>query len=168
MNPHAKKPFVAIDFETANYYRDSACALGAVRAERGKIVDRFETLIKPPYKNFVFTYLHGISWSDVRHAPEFCELWPKIESFIKGSMFFVAHNAAFDRSVLNACCGNYGINVPDFEFQCTLRIARTTWNIYPTRLPDVCDYLGIPLDHHNALSDAEACAKIVIEASRNY
>jgi DNA polymerase-3 subunit epsilon len=31
-------------------------------------------------------------------------------------------------------------------------------------LPNVCSYLGIPLDHHNAASDAEACARIVLAA----
>jgi len=31
-------------------------------------------------------------------------------------------------------------------------------------LPDVCRHLGLPLQHHNALSDAEACANIVLAA----
>ena len=43
-------------------------------------------------------------------------------------------------------------------------LARKTWQIFPTRLPDVCNRLGIDLDHHNALSDAEASAMIVIAA----
>jgi DNA polymerase-3 subunit epsilon len=30
----------------------------------------------------------------------------------------------------------------------------------------VCRHLGIPLNHHDALSDAEACARIAIEAAR--
>jgi len=32
--------FLALDFETANYYRDSACALGLVRVEDDKIVEQ--------------------------------------------------------------------------------------------------------------------------------
>ena len=32
--------FLALDFETANYYRDSACALGLARVENDKIVER--------------------------------------------------------------------------------------------------------------------------------
>ena len=32
--------FVAIDFETADRYRDSACALAMVRVESGKIVHK--------------------------------------------------------------------------------------------------------------------------------
>jgi DNA polymerase III subunit epsilon len=32
--------FTAIDFETANYFRDIACAVGLVRVERGRVVRR--------------------------------------------------------------------------------------------------------------------------------
>jgi DNA polymerase-3 subunit epsilon len=46
-------------------------------------------------------------------------------------------------------------------------LARKKWKLYPTKLPDVCRYLDIPLNHHEALSDAMACAKIVIAASGN-
>ena len=41
-------------------------------------------------------------------------------------------------------------------------MARRAWNLRPTKLPDVCRHLGITLNHHDALSDALACAKIVI------
>ena len=37
-------------------------------------------------------------------------------------------------------------------------------SVRPTKLPDVCNYLGIDLRHHQADSDAEACAQIVIAA----
>jgi len=45
-------------------------------------------------------------------------------------------------------------------------MARDTFSIYPTRLDCVCRALGIPLVHHQAESDAEACAQIVL-AARN-
>jgi DNA polymerase III subunit epsilon len=32
--------FAALDFETADYQQDSACALGLVRVEAGRIVQR--------------------------------------------------------------------------------------------------------------------------------
>jgi DNA polymerase-3 subunit epsilon len=38
------------------------------------------------------------------------------------------------------------------------------WGIYPTKLPNVCRHLGISLNHHEASSDAEACARIMIRA----
>ena len=49
-------------------------------------------------------------------------------------------------------------------FTCTIQLARSLWGIYPTRLPDVCRRLRIPLHHHEAGSNAEACARIVLTA----
>ena len=52
--------FVALDFEMADRGRDSACAIGLVRVEDGKIVHRANYLIRPPRDIFEFTYVHGI------------------------------------------------------------------------------------------------------------
>jgi DNA polymerase III subunit epsilon len=156
--------FVALDFETADYSRDSACALGLVRVENHRIVQRTYHLIRPPRRRFVFTYLHGITWEDVAGQPTFAELWPSLTPILDGADFLAAHNASFDRSVLNRCCETAGLALPALPFQCTVQLARQTWNIYPTKLNNVCDHLGITLKHHFAASDAEACALIVIAA----
>ena len=158
--------FVALDFETADYPRDSACALGLVRVENHRIVQRTYYLIRPPRPRFVLTYLHGITWEDVAHQPTFAELWPSLTPILEGVDFLAAHNASFDRSVLNRCCETAGLSPPALPFQCTVQLARQTWNIYPTKLNNVCDHLGITLKHHFAASDAEACALIVIAAHR--
>ena len=159
--------FVAIDFETADRYRDSACALAMVRVESGKIVHTEHRLIKPPRKYFEFTYIHGITWDMVASEPDFQELWPSLKNVLNGADFIAAHNASFDRSVLNACCKKSDIEPPSIPFECTVSLARKEWGLHPTKLPDVCRYLDIPLNHHEALSDAMACAKIVIAASDN-
>ncbi len=158
--------FVALDFETADYPRDSACALGLVRVENHRIVRRTYHLIRPPRRRFSFTYLHGITWEDVAHQPTFAELWPSLTPFLEGVDFLAAHNASFDRSVLQRCCETAGLTPPALPFECTVRLARQTWDIFPTKLNDVCDHLGITLKHHHAASDAEACALIVIAAHR--
>ena len=156
--------FAAIDFETADYGRDSACAVAVVRVEGLAIVDRASYYIRPPRRQFMFSYLHGISWSDVVDAPTFRQLWPSLRMKLDGVEFLAAHNASFDRAVLHTCCARARLNTPAHAFQCTVRLARTVWNIYPTTLPDVCRRLHIPLRHHDAASDAEACARIVIAA----
>jgi DNA polymerase III epsilon subunit-like protein len=91
--------FVALDFETADYPRDSACALGLVRVENHRIVQRAYHLIRPPRRRFSFTYLHGITWEDVAGQPTFAELWPDLTPILEGVDFLAAHNASFDRSV---------------------------------------------------------------------
>ena len=100
--------FVAIDFETADYGRDSACAVGMVRVEDGVIAHREHRLIRPPRPDFVFTYIHGITWEDVAREPEFGEVWAPLAMMLDGIDFLVAHNAPFDRGVLRACCAEAG------------------------------------------------------------
>ena len=156
--------FVAIDFETADNGRDSACALAMVRVEDNQIVDRYYTLIRPPRSKFIHTGIHGISWSDVDEEADFKGVWLEAKKKIEGVPFLVAHNAAFDRSVLAKCCEMAGAKSPQLDFLCTVQLARQVWNIHPTKLSDVCRHLDIPLKHHHAASDAEACAQIVLRA----
>jgi DNA polymerase-3 subunit epsilon len=172
MDWHPKAPdsagpaFVAIDFETADRGSDSACAIALVRVEGPRIVERRACLLRPPRRHFLFTYVHGITWEDVAEASPFSEVWPELSRLLDGVSFLAAHNASFDQSVLNACCRSAGLLPPQLPFTCTMWLARKTWGIYPTKLPDVCARLGFPLRHHDPASDAEACARIVIEASR--
>lgn len=168
-NPPVAAPtcFVAIDFETADYGRDSACALALVRVVGDDIVERTHWLIRPPRRRFQFTYLHGIAWEHVARAQTFGELWLGVEEKLRGAHFLAAHNAPFDRGVLKACCEQARLPEPKLRFECTVQLARAAWGLHPTTLPDVCRHLRIPLQHHNALSDAEACAQIVMAARRS-
>jgi DNA polymerase-3 subunit epsilon len=159
-------PFVAIDFETANTSRDSACSVAVVRVEKGKIVASEERLIRPPQNWFEFTYIHGITWKNVAKEPDFKEVWAGLGHLLRDASFLAAHNASFDAGVLKACCERHGIKPPAQEFVCTVKIARTAWNIFPTKLDCVCRELNIQLKHHNALSDAEACAHIILKAAK--
>lgn len=163
--PSPSASFLALDFETANPQRDSACEIGAVRVEGGRIVERFSARIRPPSSWFTFTHIHQISWRDVQGEPTFGQFWPRFERMMAGIDFIAAHNASFDRSVLRASCERWGHEAPPIPFLCTMKLARERWGIYPTRLPDVAEHLGLALTHHNALSDAEACARIVLRAS---
>ena len=45
--------FTAFDFETANYKRSSACAIGLVKVENGVIVEEKSFLIKPQPNYFI-------------------------------------------------------------------------------------------------------------------
>jgi len=156
--------FAAIDFETADYGRDSACALSVVFVQDEQVVDTWTRLLRPPRKEFVFTYLHGISWRDVQDQPTFGDLWPALAARLKNVDFLAAHNASFDRSVLNTCCERAGHQPVARPFLCTVKLARAAWHIFPTKLSDVAHHLQIPLKHHDAASDALACAQILIKA----
>ncbi|MBS1985680.1 MAG: 3'-5' exonuclease [Bdellovibrionales bacterium] len=156
--------FLAIDFETADYQADSACSIGLVLVENGKIIHEEVCLIRPPREKVMFTEIHGLTWDHVSSAPTFGELWPSISHLFEGIDFLAAHNASFDSRVLKACCTSHGFLPPSTPFVCTVQLARKTWKMYPTNLPAVCKALNIPLQHHEALSDARACAQIVVLA----
>ena len=155
---------VAIDFETADYAPDSACALGIVSIEDGEITKKGYRLIRPPRNRFVFSYVHGITWADVRREPSFIEVWEDFGNFFRGVDYFVAHNAPFDRKVLSTCLASARKKLPSWPFICTVRVARSHWNIRPANLANVCSQLGISLKHHDAASDALACALIAVQA----
>ena len=155
-------PFVAIDFETADHGPDSACAVGLVRVEGGQVVGRLSARIRPPRPTVLFTRVHGLTWAMLRGAPPFADVWPTLAPLLDGAAFLAAHNAPFDRRVLAACCAAAGHPAPAAPFVCTVLLARRRWGQRLNDLPSVCRRLGIPLTHHDALSDAEACARIVL------
>ncbi len=140
--------FVAIDFETANYKRNSACSIGMVSVKNGKIVGSYSTLINPKCE-FVdsFIKLHSISAEMVKDAPAFNEVWPEIRNFIAEGPL-IAHNSSFDMGVLTACLDQFEIDVPELDYACTLRMSKQLW-------PD--------FEHHNAMSDATACAELALK-----
>jgi DNA polymerase-3 subunit epsilon len=123
--------FVAIDFETANYRLASACAVGLVRVEHLEIVGRETCLLRPRSPHFRFTGLHGISWERVSNALPFAAAWPRLYLLLEGAEFLAAHNAAFDRGVLYACCRVAGLQPPGLPFACSMRLARRTGGFIP-------------------------------------
>jgi DNA polymerase-3 subunit epsilon len=153
---------IAIDFETANYDPASACAVGFAWVQDGAIVTRSH-LIRPPRMQFEprFIDIHHITPHMVLSAPTFAELWEEVSPLIVGQKL-CAHNASFDRGVLNALVQHYKLLVPKrFTFKCTVALARSSFpHLRDHQLPTVARHLGIQLNHHDAASDAEACLRI--------
>ncbi|MGB7343236.1 MAG: exonuclease domain-containing protein [Pirellulaceae bacterium] len=158
--------FTAIDFETASRRADSACQLAAVRVRGGKIVHEAMWLIQP--EPFFFAQsnirIHGITPGQVADEKTFGQLWPEIsETF--GDDCLVAHNASFDMGVLLACLTKHGQSIPELQYTCTRAIARRTWPKRPRYgLKPLSDWLGVRFQHHDALEDSIACAKILLAA----
>ncbi len=155
--------FIAIDFETANAQRTSACSLGLAFVKDGVVTDCKEYLIKPyPFEFHPFQVgIHGITENDVMNAPAFDELWGAIAPMLENNML-VAHNAAFDVSVLRNSLLHYGLRIPTSEFFCTYRLSRNAFpNSGSHRLNVISKLCGVELEHHNAKSDAKACAEVL-------
>ena len=149
--------FTAIDFETAQGYRWSICQVGLVRVEHGKITNEINLLVQPPNNYYweKFSNIHGITSSHTKNAPTFDKIWHKIEPYIKNQSV-VAHNGlAFDFPVLDKTLEYCGMKAPDYNKNCTYRL-------FKDNLASLCSQYNIPLNHHDALSDAKACAELFL------
>lgn len=147
--------FTAIDFETAQGKRWSICQVGLVRVENGITKEKISILIQPPYNYYWdrFIDIHGITPELTANAPGFDIVWKEIEPFIKNQNV-VAHNGfAFDFHCLNQTLEYYGIATPEYTGHCT-------YKIFGDNLASLCGQYKIPLNHHEALSDAMACAEL--------
>src|SRR5689334_23832574 len=75
--PPVPLDFAAIDFETAGPSAASACSVGVVAVEGGRIVERSGWLIRPPAGHDVFSEwnirIHGITPDRVVGAPGWAE-----------------------------------------------------------------------------------------------
>ncbi|MDE6301365.1 MAG: 3'-5' exonuclease [Muribaculaceae bacterium] len=160
------KDFIAIDVETANFEPSSICAVGAVKVVDGLIVDRRYSLVRPEpdYYSYRCVKVHGITAQDTFDAPSFGSVWTAWADWLEGYTL-VAHNAAFDSKCIAHACRVYQLDVPE-KWLCTLVAARKQISrlVLPSKsLDSLCDFFGIPLhQHHNALDDATACAKLAI------
>ena len=146
--------FTAVDFETAQGKRWSVCQIGLVRVENGKIIGQLNLLVRPPedFYHHMNTKIHGISAHHTRNSPRFNSIWPQIKPYIENQTV-VAHNGAFDFNCLSQTLQYYKLSQPAYRQQCT-------YKIYGKGLAECCSDHRIALNHHDALSDALACAQL--------
>ena len=160
--------FIAIDFETANNHPTSACSIGLAFVRDGALAGHTSYLIRPEpfYFDPFTTAIHGLTEQDVRHAPTFAQLWPEISAHFENAVV-AAHNAPFDIGVLKSTLAFYGLPHPNLRLLCTILLSRRAFPALPShRLNVVSDALGISLAHHQAESDAIACAGILCHLMR--
>jgi len=164
--------FTAIDFETANRSSASACSVGLVKVRDGRVVGRDWWYIRPPFGHDWFsewnTRIHGICESDIVDALVWSDQLADLVTFAEDDVF-VAHNAGFDMGVITSACAASSVPTPGYDYLCSLRVARRTYSLDSYRLPLAAAAAGYGgFRHHDALSDAEACAAIVIDAGRRH
>ncbi len=164
--------FTAIDFETANGFRGSPCAVGLSKVRGGVVVEEASWLMRPPKNHDRFDHhnvrIHGIRPEDVAGLPRFGELFPEIGAFI-GDDVLAAHNAAFDLGVIRSGLEVSGLPGPAYDYVCTVMLSRRCYSLVSNSLPYAAEEAGVPLvNHHDAAEDARACAGILIDiAGRN-
>jgi DNA polymerase III subunit epsilon len=159
--------YIAIDFETANEKRCSPCSIGIAVVKNGHVIEKIHHLIRPKEMRFmpINIGIHGIRPAMVEKEPEFDKVWEKIKDHFNDNLV-IAHNASFDISVLRKTAELYAIELPDFEYICTMKLAKNFYRaIENSKLNTVNNFLGYEFKHHDALYDALACSNILLNIS---
>ncbi len=174
---HHPGPIVGLDVETAAPTHGAICALGVALVLRGEVIRERHWYLNPQVRfDPRFIAIHGITPDRVVGAPTLAATWSSVLEFIQSSVeetrapklfpdadagdpapLFVAHNASFDRLQIERALGS---PLP-FRVACTVAMSRRAFpRLARHNLASVSAHLSIPLQHHDALSDARACALI--------
>ncbi len=157
--------FTVFDIETTGIHKetDHIIEIGAVRIEKGEIVDRFSRFINPrmPIPEEI-TKLTSITDEDVKDADP-------IEIVLKdfldwaGNSVLVAHNAMFDTGFVKIWADRLDGRIIPNTIMDTLVLARGLYRLRRYTLDSVAKHLEVSLEnHHRAVDDAEATAEIFL------
>jgi DNA polymerase-3 subunit epsilon len=173
-NPHSfleyfnnEFDFVAIDFETANEKRISACAIGLAFVKNDKFVYTTYHYIKPPDTekfNTINVSLHGITQEDVEYMSTFDELWERELKQYFNKQLIIFHNSSMDLSILKQLFELYSIKDYSIKYVDTMRIAANAG--LPKKLTDLAKHFSIEVEKlHDPEEDAKLCAQVFSELS---
>lgn len=152
------------DVETPSCHHDRICEIGVVRIEAGEVVFRQSFLVDPECDfSDINIKIHGIRPETVRGKPTFPQIWAHLKPYFCDGIV-VAHNANFDLTVLYKTLAAYGLGLQPIRHIDTCSMV---FDFYPhapsSRLNCVCEMLNIHLEHHDAGSDAEAAAEVLLD-----
>lgn len=159
-------PVVAFDTETSGAYplESEIIELGAVKWFNGKIVDKFQTLLKPS-KPLVpeNIRIHGITNEMVADAPLMKDQILKFCEFIDGSIL-LAHHAPFDLGFLTLDIEKAKLKFPSNIHLCTSLLSRALLTTTNHKLQTLIKELNLTGGSaHRAYDDAYACFQVFVK-----
>ena len=164
--PYEDQKYCIIDIETngSKPGTSQVIEIGAIMVQNGKVIDSYETFVECAYLPEYITKITGIEPEDLIDAPSRREALIGLRYFMEDAVF-VAHNANFDYSFLNASFERFGLGGIGNPKLCTIDLARRTFESERYGLAYLIDHLEIEAaTHHRAFSDA-VCANKVMEKS---
>lgn len=160
-------PYVVFDFETTGLSAedDDIIEIGAVRIEKGRQTDVFQSLVNPlrPIPAQA-SAVNGLFDKDVAEAPTLDEVLPDFLNFIRGGVL-VAHNAKFDTRFLGAALRRFKItDLPNYVMDTLTLSHRVNPQASEHTLKAICERLNLVNKRaHRAHEDAEVTGKVLLE-----
>ncbi|HAS59919.1 MAG TPA: hypothetical protein DEQ87_16520 [Algoriphagus sp.] len=171
-NPHSfpeyfnsEFDFIAIDFETANNNRVSACALGLAFVKNNTFVHEEKHYILPPAGEKILSSherFHGIQEEDLEFALDFKELWDLEFSKYFNNNLIVFHNSSMDLSVLKSLFSYYKIEDFSIDYIDTMRLAEISGK--PKKLTELANLFEVPIIKHHDLKKMQRHARIFLRS----
>ena len=148
------KNYVIMDLENPNARGNSICSIAIIVVKDNEIIDKKYSLINPEdrfdIKNSEIT---GITSNMVLQSPTLKDYWYEIKELLENNII-VGHNVLYDLSVLAKSLSRYNIDVPLFNYCCTLELSRKFLNLDSYKLTSIAQFLNVNYNPHNALEDA--------------
>jgi DNA polymerase-3 subunit epsilon len=158
--------FVSIDVETANPHLSSICQIGMVTFDDNKIIDEWVTLVDPEdWFADINISIHGIDEDAVQGAPTMAELGPFLAEYLRDEV--VVCHTHFDRAALYQALAKCSLAPIACVWLDSARVVRRCWEQFTHSgygLPNMCDFLGIEYQAHDALEDARAAGLVLLHA----
>ena len=164
--PYTKQRYCIVDIETngSKPGTSQVIEIGAVMLEDGEVIDTLETFVDCAYLPKHITKITGIEPEDLVGAPSRKEALTRLKHFM-GDAVFVAHNANFDYSFLNASFDRFGLGNIGNPVLCTIDLAKRTFESQRYGLAYLNESLGLgDCTHHRAFSDAVSASKVMLKS----
>lgn len=159
--------FVVYDFETTgtDINNDEIIEIGALKIEKGKFTEVFQTLVKP--KGLIpagATRVNNITNDMVRNAPRIEHAIRDFFLFCKGAQMVGYNNMGFDNFFLQRAGKTIGVNFNNTQIDAFMLAKQKLKGLTRFKLGVVADYLQVNLiDAHRALNDVLATAEVFLK-----
>lgn len=165
--PAGRFRFIALDVETANSSAASICQVGLAFVSEDGGIEVASSYVDSGHRFSAFnTQLHGIGPDHVAGAPSFPLLFHHLAPML--SQHLIIQHSNFDRQAFRAACGEHGIEMPEWTWADSVRVARRAWPEFKGNgghgLAHLKKALRLDFQHHDAGEDAKAAAMVVLKA----
>ncbi|MCF6205487.1 MAG: 3'-5' exonuclease [Sulfurovum sp.] len=164
--PYREQRYCVVDIETngSKPGTSQVIEIGAVMVHQGEVVDRYETFVECAFLPEYITKITGIEPEDLMGAPTRREALTGLRHFMDDAVF-VAHNANFDYSFLDASFERFGLGGIGNPVLCTIDLAKRTFESERYGLAYLIESLGMEETmHHRAYSDALCASKVMLKS----